>query len=192
MLLALAFLVAAFVFYFDFVSSAYSDMQALKGKESGEKAVWSQESEMIQQVKELIATYQNESQTQNAVALSLPSGQDISGALTQIYGIAAVNSISLQNVNISISSVLPTNVGNSTIKTNASSSLLMNPLGSISFAIAANGSYENFKNFLSEIETNARIFDVKNLSVQPMPQSGTGGQDAFNYVLTIMAYYQTQ
>lgn len=190
MLISLAFLIAAFILYFDFVSPAYSDMQALKGKESGEQDLLSQESKTIQQVQKLITSYQNESQAQNAVALSLPSRQDVSGALTQIYGIAAVNNISLQSVNISVSSVLP-NAGNSIITTNASSSPFIKPLGSISFMVAASGSYGDFKNFLSEIETNARIFDVKNLSVQPVPQSGSGVRDAFNYNLTIMAYYQT-
>jgi len=192
MLVALAFLIAAFVFYFDFVSPAYSDMQTLKGKEVGEQDLLSQESKTIQQVQKLITSYQNESQAQNAVALSLPSGQDISGALTQIYGIAAANNISLQNMSISLSSVLP-NVGSSTITANTLSPSLMKPLGSVSFMMAASGSYEDFKAFLSEIETNVRIFDIKNLSVQPASQSGSNNtQDAFSYNLTITAYYQVQ
>ena len=190
MLVALAFLVAAFVFYFDFVSPAYNDMQVLKGKESSEQNFLSQESKTVQQVQKLIASYQNESQAQNAVALSLPSGPDISGALTQIYGIAAVNNINIQNMSISVSSVLP-NAGNPKIATNASSPLIK-PMSSISFVASAGGSYEDFKNFLSEVETNARIFDVKNLSVQPAPQNGTGNKDIFNYNLTITAYYQAQ
>lgn len=190
MLIALAFLVAAFILYFDFVSPAYNDMQALKGKKSSEQDLVSQESKTVQQIQKLIAAYQNENQVQDAIALSLPSRQDISGALTQIYGIAAVNNISFQSVNVSVSSVV-SNAGSSTIATNASSSLLIKPLGSISFAVAAIGSYEDFKNFLSEIETNVRIFDVKSLSVQPVSQSGSGIRDAFNYNLTIVAYYQT-
>ena len=189
MLVALAFLIAAFIIYFDFVSPAYGDMQTLKGKEISEQDFLSQESATVQQVQKLIAAYQNESQAQGAVALSLPSKQDISGALTQIYGIAAVNNVSFQKVNISISSILP-NAGNSTITTNTSSSPLIKSLGSISFAITASGSYEDFKNFLSEIETNVRLFDIKSLSVQPVSQSGSGAKDFFNYDLTIMAYYQ--
>ena len=188
MVTALVFLIAAFVFYFDLIVPAYGDMQMLKGKELSEQDFFSQESNTIQQVQKLIAAYESQSQAQSMVALSIPSGQDISGALNQIYGIAALNNISVQNMSISLSSVLPKS-GSSV--TNASSPLVK-PMGSVSFAVAAGGSYEDFKNFLSEIETNVRIFDVKNLSVQPVLQSGSTIKDAFNYNLTIMAYYQTQ
>ena len=54
MLVALAFLIAAFVFYFDFVVPAYGDMQALKGRELGEQNFFSQESNTITQVQKLI------------------------------------------------------------------------------------------------------------------------------------------
>jgi Tfp pilus assembly protein PilO len=92
-------------------------------------------------------------------------------------------------MNVSVSAVAA-NAGNPVATTNASSSLIK-PIGSISFAMTAIGSYEDFKNFLSEIETNARIFDVKNLSVQPAPQGGSAIKDLFTYNVTIVAYYQT-
>ena len=74
----------------------------------------------------------------------------------------------------------------------------MKPLGSFSFRLAASGSYENFKNFLSEIETNIRIFDVKTVALQPAGVAAQTGakaassQDAFNYTITVATYYQTQ
>ena len=185
MLVALAFLIAAFVFYFDFVVPAYGDMQALKGRELGEQNFFSQESNTITQVQKLIATYKNESQEQTAVEMSLPPEQDVSGALAQIYGIAAVNNINLSNVSIAVSSVV-TNSGAIT----SVPSLLLKPVGSVSFAVSVSGSYEDFKNFLSEIETNVRIFDVKNLSIQPSSQAGSLTKDIFNYNMTITAYYQ--
>jgi Tfp pilus assembly protein PilO len=188
MLVALAFLIAAFVFYFDFVSPAYSDIQALKGKELSEQNFFSQESNTITQVQKLIATYKNESQEQATVELALPSGQNVSGALAQIYGIVAANNINLQNVTISVSSVVP-NAGSAAV---GASSPLLKPVGSISFVVAISGSYEDFKNFLSEIETNVRIFDVKNLSIQPSSQVGSLTKDIFSYNMTITAYYQTQ
>jgi len=190
MLASLFFVIAAFVFYFNFVSPAYGGMQALKGKELSEQNFFAQESNTISQVQKSIAAYQNESQTQNAVSLSLPSKQDISGALTQIYGIAAVNNINIQNMSISVSSVVSNSAGSGATATVLSP--LIKPVGSISFVLTAVGSYGDFKNFLSEIETNARIFDIKNLSVQPMLQGGSGVNSVFSYNLTVAAYYQTQ
>ena len=191
MLVSLAFLIAAFVFYFDFALPAYGDLQTLKGKELSEQNFLSQESNTVQKVQKLIAGYQNQSQAQNEVALSLPLKQDISGALTQIYGIAAVNSINVQGVNITLNSVLPS-VGNSTaITTDTSSSQFINPIKSISFVITGSGSYEGLKNLISEIETNARLFDVRGVSIQSVAQNGSNTKDIFNFTLTIMAYYQT-
>ena len=190
MLVSLAFLIAAFVFYFDFALPAYGDMQTLKGKEASEQNFLSQESNTVQKVQKLIAGYQNQSQAQNAVALSLPLKQDISGALTQIYGIAAVNSVNVQGINITLNSVLPS-VGNSTAITDASSSQFINPIKSISFVITGSGSYEGFKGLISEIETNARLFDIRGASIQSIAQNGSNTKDIFSFTLTIAAYYQT-
>lgn len=189
MVTVLVFFIAAFVFYFDFIVPAYGDIQELKGRVSSQQDFFSQQSNTIKQVQKLIAAYQGQGQAQNAVELSVPPAQNISGALTQIYGIATLNNISIQNMSISVSSVLPSS-GGSAIAMNAPLPLVK-PMGSVSFAVSAFGSYGDFKNFLSAIETNARIFDVKNLSIQPVLQSGSSIKDLFNYNLTIMAYYQT-
>lgn len=190
MLFSLILLIAAFIVYFDMVVPAYSDMQTLKGKQSSENDILAQVLQTEQQVQKLIVAYKNENQAQSAVALSLPSGQDVSGALTQIYGIAQVNNIYLQNITVSGSSLLSNPNAKSASAANVPVAPLVKPLGSISFAASASGSYEDFKNFLSQIETNIRIFDVKNISIQPATQSATSSRNLFNYTLTIVAYYQ--
>lgn len=186
LLVSLAFLIATFIFYFDVIVPAYGDMQTLRGRAASEQGLLSQEASTTKQVQELVASYSNESQTAGSVALTLPSGEDISGALTQIYGIAATNNIGIPTMSISLSPV----VASSTAVVNASVPSIVKPLGSISFVITANGSYEDFKNFLAEIETNIRIFDVKNVSIQAPLQNSTSSQDNFNYNVTIVAYYQ--
>ncbi len=183
-LFSLLFLIGAFLVYFDLVSPAYSDLQVLKGKQASELAFLSEASTTMQQVQKLIATYQSESQAESMVALAVPTGKDVSGAIAQIYGIAQVNNIDIQDVSVSTVSSLQ-----GATSTKASGASLVKPLGNISFVIAASGNYENFKSFLSEIETNIRIFDIKNVSVQPVSAT-SGSQDLFNYSVSIIAYYQ--
>lgn len=189
MLVSLTFLIAAFIVYFDVVSPAYGDMQALRGKAASEQNILLQEASTTQQVQQLVASYKSESQTAGTVALALPSEEDISGALNQIYGIAGTNNINILTMNIALAPV----IASSTTEMDVSAPSIVKPLDSISFAIEANGSYEDFKNFLSELETNIRIFDMKNISIQPAqsaPQNAANNQDNFNYELTIVAYYQ--
>ena len=119
----------------------------------------------------------------------MPSGEDVAGALTQIEGIAENNGIVITSIAVSPPAVQ--------VKTGATQSTTMKPLGSFTFNVTASGSYESFKNFLSELETNIRIFDVKTISLQPSARAAVAGKaapspDMFTYAITVATYYQTQ
>lgn len=187
MIFALIFILGAFYGFFNLVEPAYSNAQALRSKQLGEEDYLQTQAALVKQAQNLINTYKNESQTN--VGLALPSGQDAAGALAQIEGIAAANSISITNINASAP----------TIQTDASgaatSSQMQKPLGSFSLRITATGAYENFKSFVAEIETNIRLFDVKEFSLQPIAVTATTKsgvtQDFFTGSLTVITYYQT-
>jgi Tfp pilus assembly protein PilO len=193
--LAMVFIVAAFVLFFDLVQPTYSDMKALRSKQLGEENYLENQAALVKQVQTILNTYQNEAQGAQNVGLAMPSGEDIAGALAEIQGIAANNGITIASIAVSPPAIQVRAAVGGAI---ASSSVqLMRPLGSFTFKLAASGSYESFKNFLSEIETNIRIFDVKTVSFQPAAAASTGAkaapsQDAFNYTITVATYYQTQ
>ena len=193
--IALLFIIAAFIFFFDFVQPTYRDMQTLRSKQLGEENYLANQTALVKQVRAVLATYQNEAQGAANVGLAMPSGQDVAGALAQIQGIAANNGITIGSV-----AVTPPEVQ---VRTAASGAVapvsanLLKPLGSFTFKLAASGSYENFKNFLSETETNIRIFDVKAVSLQPVAVTTSVGKpvssaDMFTYTVTVATYYQTQ
>jgi Tfp pilus assembly protein PilO len=48
------------------------------------------------------------------------------------------------------------------------------------------GTYEDFRAFLSNLETNVRIFDLKAMSIQPIAKQ----TNLFGFSLTVAAYYQ--
>jgi Tfp pilus assembly protein PilO len=193
--IALIFIVGAFIFFFDFVQPAYSSMKTLRSKQLGEESYITNQATLVKQVQTILTTYQNEAQGAANVELAMPSGEDVAGALAQIEGIATNNGITLGSI-----AVTPPTIR---VQANAagvvmSSSTLMKPLGSFTFKLGGSGSYENFKNFLSEIETNIRIFDVESVSLQPaavtVPVVGKAPSsfDVFNYTITVATYYQTQ
>ena len=186
MIIFLVFLVAAFLVFFDLIQPTYGDLQDKKAAQASSANLLSAQQQSITQAKKMISQYANESQAEGNLALAMPTGPDLSAALAELYGTAQNNNITIQSVGI----VAPT------VKLTASSTgqaTLVKPMGTFPIQVAALGSYENLKNFLSQIETNIRIFDLTALSVQPAP--GTAGHasaaDFFTYNFTVTTYYQT-
>jgi hypothetical protein len=182
---ALLFFVAAFVVFLELVQPAYSDLSSSKGKLAGEEAMLQNESSTIASVEKLIATYQSQATTQGTLAAALPVGENLAGAVAQIYGLAQANNISIQNTSVSVSAP------KALAQSSAGANLLLRPTGTIAFAVMAAGNYESFLNFLSGLESNLRLFDVKQVSIQSASAAVKGqGQDYFNYLLTVDTYYQ--
>lgn len=198
MVLALIFLVAAFLVFFDMVQPAYGDLQTLKGKQLSMENFLQNEQTEVNQAKQLISQYQGESQAQQNLALAMPSGPSVAGALAQIYGIAQNNNIALQNIGFSPPTVrLQAQPAAQTGGASAQATLgqIVKPMGSITIQTTGAGSYENLKSFLSQLETNIRVFDVTSLSLQPVVVVATGkgaaaSQDLFTYNFTVATYYQ--
>jgi len=192
--IAFIFILASFILFFDLVQPAYSNMKTLQSQQLGEQNYLQNQASLVKAVQAAINTYKNEAQGAANVGLAMPSGQDIAGGLTQIEGIAANNSIVIGNIDVSPPALL---IAAKTAGASASSTLVK-PLGSFTFKIVASGSYESFKNFLSELETNIRIFDVKTISLQstnnvaPVGGKPVAPRDLFSYTMTVATYYQTQ
>ncbi len=197
MLIALAFLVAALFTFFDFIQPTYGHLQTKKGTELSSENFLSNEQQIVGQAKTLISQYENEGAVQDSLALAMPSGPNIASALAQVYGIALNNNVAIQSVGITSPMV---ELQNQAQQAGASAGLPAGQgtkqMGTFSLQIAAAGSYENFKSFLSQLEMNIRIFDLTALSIQP-PQSGVlngkgsaASSDLFTYNFTVATYYE--
>lgn len=195
-LLAFVFILAAFVFFFDLVQPTYENMEALRSNELGEETFLESQTALVQQAQATLNTYQNEAQSAANIGLAMPSGEDVAGALAQIQGIATNSGITVESISVTTPQVQvqATAAGGST----PSSVGITKPFGSFTLRLTASGSYESFKNFLSEVETNIRIFDVESVSLEPavvgVPTGAKSASsyDAFDYSITVAAYYQTK
>ena len=186
------FLVAAFVVFFDLVQPAYGNLMTAKGTLAGEQALLQNEASTTAQVNAIISTYSSESADLQSVGQILPSGENIAGAAAQVYGLASADNIGIQMMSMSVSA--PTQGAARTVGGAAglAAGLAVRPTGTIALSLTASGNYESFRNFLSGLETNTRIFDVKQLSIQPAITM-VGNQkatDFFNFQLTVDTYYQ--
>ncbi len=197
-IIAALIIAAAIVVYFELIVPAYANLQDLKGQESGELTVLSNEQQIVTQIQSLLTTYQNNSSSSQLVQLALPVGEDVSGALAQIYGIAVNSDVTIQSAGVSIqavqSPVTSGSVASGSVATAAANGSIVKPTGTISFTINGTGSYESFKAFLQGLETNIRLFNVTAISLMPGTVSATktqaANQDMFSYSMTIVTYYQ--
>lgn len=200
LIIAALLVVAAVMIYFELIVPAYTSLETIKGQEASEQTLYKNEQQITTQVQNLLASYQSNSSSSQSVALALPVGQDTSGALAQIYGIATNANVTLQTVGVSVQAVQPGPASPSTdangqIANAAAVGAIVKPTGTVSFQITGNGSYESFKAFLQGLETNIRLFDVSSITLQPASVVTPKGQpvnpDLFTYVITVVTYYQS-
>lgn len=188
--LSLLFIMGALILLFDLVQPEYANFQMLKGQLAGEQALFATETQAVSNAQNLISQYKGQSGNAQTASLAVPAGEDLAGALAQVYGLAANSSIAIQSVGISAPDLQAA--------ANSQGAQLVQPLGTVTFQIAAAGTYEALKNFLQGLETNVRIFDVKGLSITPIssntatPGKSQGSQDFFTYDISATAYYQEQ
>ena len=190
-IIAALFFVVALIVYFEMIVPSYASLQIDKGEEQSQNALYDNENKVVDQVKSLITTYNSEASSTQSINLSLPVGQDIAGALAQIFGLAASSGFSLEGTGVSIQATqapVTTNVAGVA----SVGGSIVRPAGSVSFQLVGSGTYESLKSFLTGLENNVRLFDVTGISIQ-----GTGVQtkganpDLFNYTITVMTHYQS-
>ncbi len=193
-IIAALILAAALMVYFEFILPAYTNLQLVKGQQESEMTLYANEQQVVSKVKSLLTTYQSEASSSQSVAMALPVGPDVSGALAQIYGIATNANVTVQGTQISTQAVQAVTSPVTTVGAAAAAGSIVKPTGSVSFQVTGSASYESFKSFLQELETNIRIFDVTAISLQPAAIVATKTQaannDMFNYTITVVTYYQ--
>jgi len=185
MVLCLVLIVGAFVLFFDFIRPAYEEAQSVRSDQLSRRTFVETQRAAIDQVKKLIETFQEEAALQETVSAALPLRAEVSNALAQISAIAANNSIGLQSFTITspgaqqviINDVRDTRGG------------IVKSVGTLTFQVKFVGSYEAFKSFLQNVETNIRILDVRNVNFQP---AGKPDQNLYVYDMTFAAYFQGQ
>ncbi|MEK7546628.1 MAG: hypothetical protein AAB536_00370 [Patescibacteria group bacterium] len=172
---------ATMIVYFNLILPANEDDQNIRAQVISRQDFVDNQKAAISQLQKLIDSYKGKGELQGVVSSILPLSPDLAGVFSQISGLVQVNELLMQGTTVS----LPVNFVAS--DEGASGQLLVKPFGSVDFQVKIIGSYEDFKSFLGNLETNIRIFDVKKIDLQP---AGKPSQNIYTYDLTITAYYQ--
>jgi len=187
MIIVLVFIVGAFVVFFEFIRPAYDDAQQVRSEVISREQFVTDQQEAIQQVQQLIASYQSQATVQDSVTKALPNAPDFAGALYQLNGIASGSGVGLQSLTVSAPTL---STSKPTPGVSSDPTALVRPIGALTFQVKYAGRYEDVKTFLQNIENNVRLFDVQSINVQP---AGTKGvTDFFTVDMSVVTYYQVQ
>ena len=199
----MGFIVVAFIVFFDLLQPAYANLETAKSQELSQDNFISNEQQIVSQVKSLISSYASQSAGQQSVGMALPSGENLAGALAQIYGLASADNIAVKNIGIAVQAPQPqaatapssavASSGGGQIAQAAAGGSIVKGVGIINLQITAEGSYEGFKSFLHGLETNIRIFDMKSFSIQQssLAFGKAVNPDNFIYNIGVATYYQS-
>lgn len=184
MLASLVMIAAAVMLFFNFIQPAYSEAQSVRSEQLSRQEFINTQKDVIQQAQALIQEYQGQRELQDQISYVLPLNPDVAGALLQLNSLALANGLRPDTFSIAAPSAQA--IVASAV-TGGSEDLLAKPIGQVDFQLRVTSSYEAFKRFLSQIETNMRIFDMKSLSVSPV-----GRTNSYTFDITVTTYYQTQ
>ena len=182
--------IAAFLVYFNLAEPVYQEAQERKAQAMSRESFVKNQQASILQVKNSIASYKGEGQFQDAVSLALPLNPDLAGAFAQIASLVQNNRLALQGITVNVPAMQTISTKSLSGKTGgASAATILKPFGVVTFQIRLIGSYEDFKAFLKNLESNIRIFDIQKINFQPAAKPD---QNIYAYDVTVSTYYQGQ
>ncbi len=182
-LLSLLLILFAFGIFFILIKPTYSEAQKVRGKVLSREAFLNDQKEVIEQVKKLINEYKGDEGLQKVISLVLPVGADPAGALIQLNGLADNNNIATHSFSVTAPSLQATAAEINESKGTA----VLKPVGLLTFQLRFSGTYEDMRAFMKNLETNIRIFDIKNLNLQAAVRPN---QNFYAYDITVATYYQ--
>lgn len=183
-ILALVCVIAAFIIYFNLVQPEYDKVMELRGEYASLNEVVESQRVIIDTVEALVVKYDQSQAARQQIEFALPAMPKAAEALAQINGIVNVNRLNAQAF-----ALMGGESSNSDRAREEAAAFKPYPVQQLIFQARLNGSYEDFKKFLDNLETNVRIFDVKTMSVQA---AGKPNQDFYTFEMRIVAYHQNE
>ena len=172
-LASLVFLIAAIYIYAVLMKPSYADVLELASMRAGRQENVKNFSALNEEFQNVFNEYKNIDEIGKRFSIFMPLKIDLSYVINQITGIARLNNVEIQSFSFKPMAIKPTNS-------------LVKGMGTMRVELKMAGTYENFKSFLRNIETNFLITDIVNFKIDVQPNTSN-----LTIILTIDTYYQT-
>jgi len=185
MLVAFAMMFVAIIVYVNFTVPAYTELDGRRAELNSLDELYSRKEKAIADVQNVLKDYDSDQKLkglQDVISSSLPNNPEQSEILNQIRAIAGVNQLALTDLSLNVSSV-------QSVSARATTTQLIKPVAAISAQFKVIGYYADIKGFISSLENNLRIMDVRSVTIDPL---GKPDQDYYRADLTVITYYQSK
>lgn len=177
LLTAIGLLAGSLIVYSNFLKQEYAEIQKLRGELTAQSQLYEAEASSVSQIQQLLSKSQSSMSIKEALSLALPETREqIADIINQLSVISSNEEMKIRSVSLGYLPIEP-----------SQSSSLVKGAGVLKITLELQGSYNQFKKWLKDIETNIRLMDVKILKIESAEKT----TDLFRYNLIINAYYQT-
>ena len=177
------FICGAIAIFFFYTDPAYSGMQTLSAQ-NGQYNAALDKATQLQQIKQTLLSRYNSFDPNALTRLStmLPDQVDNIRLILDLDNLAGQYGMALQNVDISS----PDTQSGSVVSSIADAS---QPYDSLTIQFSTRGTYQQFMQFLTALESSLRLVDLVTLSIAPSGvANGTAGP-LYNYTMTVQTYW---
>ena len=182
---SIIFFAGAVAIFFLYTSPAYDAMQSLSAQNAQYNAALDKATQ-LQQIKQTLLSRYNSFDPNAITRLStmLPDQVDNIRLILDLDNLAGKYGMSLQNVNISS----PDTQSGSVVSSIASAS---QPYDSLTIQFSTRGTYEQFTQFLTALESSLRLVDLSSLSIGSAGTSlsGKAVEPLYAYTITVQTYW---
>ncbi len=172
-----ALMIASIYVLVSLLIPSYQGVQSLRLQRAQAVNLYENQVEASNKIGGLINQYNSLATVQEALSVILPTEPQTSILMNDVQALAANNSVVLNSISFQYPPIAK-----------APSSIVLG-LGTIRITANLTGSYESFKAFLRDIETNIRVIDVNSLRIDG---GGVSKQTNLTYNLIMDAYYQSK
>lgn len=170
---AIFLLIASVLVYNYFIKPSYAEIKELRNRTATLEQTYGNYDSLNKKFQDIFAQYQNLGDLEKQLSMFFPSKFDTSYAVSQIFGIANNNKLNLLSLTTKQLAIRP---GVGPVK----------GIGVLRIESKLAGSYEDFKKFMADMETNIMISDLVSLRIERARVMGS----ELVYTITIDAYYQ--
>lgn len=182
-LFSIFFLIATIIVYTSLIQPEIGNSSELQSVVASKTNAYQNQKSAVSQVSKLIGQFQNAGALQQTLSLAMPIGPGVTDALNQWYTISQNSQASVQSIDIKVANAFAN-----------SNQPLAKGMGTITVNLGVVGTYDSVKQFLTSVESNARVINVTSFDFKPTSVSqGTSPSNPgqlYSLQMTVNTFYQ--
>lgn len=180
---SILFICGAIAIFLLYTSPSYENLQTLSAQNGQYNAALDKATQLQELKQTLLSRYQSfDPNALTRLSTMLPDQVDNIRLILDLDSLAGRYGMALQNVDISS----PDTQSGSVVSSIQSTAT---PYDSLTIQFSTHGTYEQFTQFLTALESSLRLVDVVSISLASATQGVPGGEPVYSYSMTVQTYW---